>query len=254
MKSGSHEIEVRTASRTLLRVLGEPVTWAPFLPIAAAYSFLDAPWAACTVAACVVAASLAAWWRSRWPALRDANRVEVLREMCRDDNAQLQSSLTPLLERIDPAAFGETAEERSAILRKLQSFLRKKETIDDAIFADDSVSPIEAEISSMISELCRAMLADLKKLAEPKLPKAERRRLAAAVASAVRAMERTHGEIETLLEPAHGLGQTFAASTAEDRATRLEERLAEARAIRSRLQRDMTSTDAVPESPRLHQS
>ena len=256
MKSGSQEVEIRSASRSLLRVFGEPVTWVPFLPIAAAYSFLDVPWLACAGAAAAVAAGLTVWWRAKWPSLRAASRIDVLRELCTADNADMQASLAPLIKQIDPAVFGMDGDARSATLSSLRNFTKKKQAIDDAIFADDDVTSIEMEIAVMVSDLCRAMLGDLRKLAGTRLSDAEQARLAASVASALKAMERTNNEIETLLEPAHGLESSLGASTAEERAARLEERLTEARAIRRRLQRDMAGPDieVPPASPEMRQS
>ena len=48
---------IDVARKVMGQVLAHPVTWAPFVPIAAAYAFLGAPWWLCfalTVAAAII--------------------------------------------------------------------------------------------------------------------------------------------------------------------------------------------------------
>jgi len=231
-------------------VVSEPVTWLPFLPVVAAYSFLDAPGWICLGALGAVAAGVAIWWRSKWAALCGESRAAVLREICRADNAEIKESLLTLLKEISADTFGTNVEERNATVARLRNLPRKKEAIDEAIFADGEISPVETEVAVMVSDLCRALLADLRKLAGASLSASERSRLAGSVSAALKALDRAHTEIETLIEPAHGLGPSTGVSTAKERALRLEERLAEAKAIRRRLERDIAGSDVeVPPPP-----
>lgn len=230
---GAEEVQTRSTSRTLGKILSEPVTWVPFLPIAAAYSFLDVPWLVCLAATGAVTASLIAWWRSKWSSMGAQSRLEVLKEVCRRENAEIKGSISGILSQIPASRMV------SARRSDLQDLLRKKEMVEAAIFADGEVSDVEMEIAGMVSDLCRALLVDLRKLAAPQISELEQIKLAASIERALKTVERTQAEIETLIEPAHGLGGAAAATISEERASRLEERLEEAKAIRERLQRDM---------------
>ncbi len=231
----SGEIQVQATSRTLTRVLTDPVTWLPFLPFAAAYSFLGAPWWICATGATLAGTGVVAWWRRHWSGLRQAQEIGLRKEQVRDANARIERLLAELTPRL-PVACG------TAFRLSLPNFLANKRHVDAAIIEDDHVTPIEAEIATMIANLAQAWLADLDRLANGALGDNETKRLVASVEKGVAAMRKTRADIDLLIRPSAGLDPAVESAAAEQ-ASRLENRLAEARQIRDRLVRDLAPSD-----------
>ncbi len=235
------ELQVQATSRTLTRVLTDPITWAPFLPFAAAYSFLDAPWWICATGAAIAATAIAAWWRRHWPTLRETNEILLQKEDARLANLRIERTLADLTPRL-PAASD------TAFRLSLPNFLANKRHVEAAIFEDDRVTPVEAEIASMISDLATAWLADLDRLANGTLGDTETQRLITSVERGIAVMRKTRADIDLLIRPSAGLDPAFdSAATAQ--ADRLETRLAEAQQIRDRLVRDLGPEEATTTYP-----
>src|SRR5439155_19376626 len=92
---------LQATSKTLARIASEPMTWLPFLPVAAAYAFIGAPWWMCLPAASVIGAGVVTWWKRRWTYLFDATRVENLRAWLTSENAELEKACQKLSALVD---------------------------------------------------------------------------------------------------------------------------------------------------------
>jgi hypothetical protein len=229
------EIQVQATSRTLTRVLSDPITWVPFLPFAAAYSFLGAPWWICATGAALAGTGIVAWWRRHWDTLRQTQEIALRKEEARLANLRIEHTLTELTPRL-PAACG------TAFRLALPNFLANKRHVDAAIFEDERVTPVEAEIGTMIADLAHAWLADLDRLANGTLGDTEIQRLITSVEKGIATMQNIRADLDLLIRPSAGLDPTVA-SAATEQAKRLESRLAEARQIRDRLVRDLQPGD-----------
>ncbi len=171
----------------------------------------------------------------------------LLKKKAVTDNAEIEKKIAASSPRLRMVEDGK-------ISAALPRFLLQKRRIDTAIFEDERISPVEAEIAGMVADLSRAWLADLEKLASGSLNEKERLHVVSAVWKGLKVMDKTQTEIDTLIRPAHDLTPVVE-SIAADRAQRLEDRVDEARSIRDRLVRDLKDSDvpANPEENRLTQ-
>ncbi len=225
------DVAIEATSRTLRRVVADPITWLPFLPFAAAYSFLGTPWWICAAGAVAAGTGVVAWWRRHWTSLRTDAEITLRRDQVQAENLRIERTLGDLTPRL-PDRCG------TAFRLSLPNFLANKRHVDAAIFEDNRVTPVEAEIGTMVGDLATAWLADLDRLATARLGDAEMDRLRDSVEKGITAMQKTRAEIDTLIRPSQGLDPALKSAAAE-RAQRLEDRLAEARLIRDRLVRDL---------------
>ncbi len=225
------EIQVQATFRTLTRILSDPITWVPFLPFAAAYSFLGTPWWICAAGATLAGTGVIAWWRRHWGTLRQTHEIALHQEDVRLANLRIDRSLADLTPRL-PAACG------TAFRLSLPNFLANKRHVETAIFEDGRVTPVETEIATMISDLATAWLADLDRLANAALGDTETQRLIDSVERGIAVMKKTRADIDLLIRPSQGLDPALE-SAATEKAKRLESRLDEARLIRDRLVRDL---------------
>lgn len=236
-------IEVKAASRTLRQMMVDPISWVPFLPFAAAYSFLGAPWWACTAGAVAAGAGIVAWWRTKWSKLRTENEQALILEESAKDNARIEETIASLSRKFDG---GKADSAIHKLITRVPGLLASKRAIESSIMEDGRISAVEHEIAMMVGDLARASVADMERLAATREGTAERERLCEAIEKAVAAMDRTREEIDLLIRPSRGMMPAME-SAAADRAQRLEDRLAEARSIRNRLERDLKSTDVIIE-------
>ncbi len=238
------EREIEATSKTVGRIAGDPITWAPFLPIAAAFAFLGTPWWICTAVGLGVAGGLTAWWRRQWKPLREAAFLESVKTHFATEN----SALTVRLDR----SLAETALDKKLVPR-LRQLVAHKTAIETEILEDGLLTGDEREIALMTGRLCSGIVAELETLAE--LPPGADRRdaLIAEIHRGLKTVERTRQEIQTLLRPVPDAGPATSPALREH-ANELQARLDEASAIRRRLSEDLELGPAAepsrqPENP-----
>lgn len=226
------------ASRAFGRILSDPVTWAPFLPVGAAYGFLGTPWWGALGLGLGVTAGVAAWWRRQWPLVRDQARFELLSEWLKTENEKLEAEITAASKRLDPrllAAIG-GGQVPSNGVRFLQSTLAWKRTIESRFLADGTLTADEEEVIDTVSGLALAVRDELTNLGDPA-------RIVDGDSASVATMRRAAEAIRQTAEALDSLAQlvTPAAESANrvrmrQYIERLDERVEQAQAVKKRLQ------------------
>ena len=243
---------IDVAQRSAGRVLSSPFTWLPFLPVAAAFAFLGAPWWICLALAAAIAVAVAAVWGKRWPALNEEVRTGMLLAFREAENAMLSLRLEHLTKGFAerPGRFlpgvGEATEVKS-----LREAMRIKSTVENRIFADRVITPHEAEVSEMVAELVRTMVAEAERVLvadggrSAEASRAGGERFEKALATLRRAFE----DIEVMLDPVPEDLRMQAENDALSRASeRLGERREQARAIRRHMEEGMRQMEG-PSTP-----
>jgi len=238
----NRERELEATSKAVGRIAADPITWAPFLPIAAAFAFLGAPWWICTGLGAGVAIVLTAWWKRQWPTLRGSAYLESIRSHLAKENAVLATRLDNALDAIGTRAIGADAAAR------LRNVAAHKTAIETAIIEDGHVSGDEREIAAMVGQLCGGLIGEVESLAALPPDAGGQAALAREILRGLETLERTRQEIHTLLNPAPDTrGQP--GHPLREHANQLQERLDEARAIRTRLSRDLNPDPAETTTP-----
>ena len=234
----NQELDLQAVSKSFRRIAWDPITWLPFLPIAAAYAFLGAPWWLCFGAAITVSVPLLWWWSKQWQGLIKTQKVAIFQSETQKENQQLQKRLADNLHRIRPDHFG-----TSTTIERLNQVTRLKAAIETAILQDNQVTSEEWEIARMVSGLCQEIAGELDKLTNTSQKGNQERILA--ILKGLETLERTHQEIHTLLHPIDDV-LPESSNPILNRAERLQNRLVEAEHIRRRLERDLQTPPELP--------
>ncbi len=233
---------IDVARQVLGQVLTHPVTWAPFVPVAAVFAFTAVPWWLCLALALAVAVVVFLAWSSAWPRLVKVTRAKALT----DHRATEDKELKDRLQHLAVTAHGPLAKETLAALREAVGI---KRAVEDRLHADGVVTEHEEEVGAMVGDLVRTMVAEAERLTsaeaggEPSRTAAERFQKAAAT------LRQVHSEIDVILDPVPEDLRLPAGDDALSRASeRLDERLKLARGIRRHLERDipLPETESPP--------
>jgi methyl-accepting chemotaxis protein len=234
------------------------MTWLPFLPVAAAYSFLGTPWWICTPAAGVIGAGIAAWWKRRWSSLRDTAHIEALTAWLEQENKRLNAALQDVCARISWERLrqaGRDADAADITPSFLADTLQKKKLIESKILGDSILTDDEEDLSSLVSDLFNNVLQELERLASPDAG-ATAGGAFHAIASACHTIRQTAEEVEQLIDPLADIGVPElrpAARSIERNTERLRERMQQAAAIKRRITESIQSTDARDNGPSVRE-
>ncbi len=243
---------IDVARRVMGQVLTHPVTWVPFLPVAAAFAFLGAAWWLCLALALAAAVVVFLAWSHYWPRLMTVNRAVMLAAHRTAEDKELAARVQRLALTAGqrPPAF-----ETLAALREAMGI---KRAVEDRVHADGIITDHEEEVSTMVGDLVRTMVEEAERLAS-----AESGTLSPAAAErfhkAAATLRQVYSEIDVILDPVPEDLRMPAGDDALSRASeRLDERLKLARGIRRHLERDIALPEAeenasvsrLPESPK----
>ena len=175
------------------QVLTHPVTWAPFLPVAAAYAFLSAPWWLCFALAVAVAFVVFLAWSHYWPRLTAVTRAKMLVAHRASDDKELT-------ERIQRLAV--TVQQRPAkeVLDALREAMGTKRAVEDRLHADGTVTEHEEEVGAMVGDLVRTMVAEAERLTSAdggEMSRSAMERFQKAAAT----LRQVYSEIDVILDP-----------------------------------------------------
>ena len=223
---------IDVARQALGQVLSHPVTWAPFVPVAAAFAFLGAAWWLCLAVAVAVAVVVFLAWSHSWPRLVAVTRARTLAAHRAAEDKELASRV----QRLALAAPRQSALETLAALREATAI---KRAVEDRVHADGVVTDHEAEVSAMVGELVRTMVEEAERLLSTDgggmSPSAAGR-----FDKAAATLRQVYSEIDVMLDPVPEDLRMPAGDDALSRASeRLDERLKLARGIRRHLERDI---------------
>ena len=242
---------IDVARQAMGQVLSHPVTWAPFLPVAAAFAFLGAAWWLCLVVAMAVAVVVFLAWSHYWPRLVAVTRARVLSTHRATEDKELAARVQRLA--LSPQRLSSL--ETLAALREATAI---KRSIEDRVHADGVVTDHEAEVSAMVGDLVRTMVEEAERLMGTDgggMSPTTAGRFDKAAAT----LRQVYSEIDVVLDPVPEDLRVPAGDDALSRASeRLDERLKLARGIRRHLERDLPLPEAAedarvsrsPESPK----
>lgn len=230
-------------SRTVGKILSEPLTWLPFLPVAAAYSFVGAPGWLCTSAAGVIGAGLVAWWKRIWPSVYRQTRIDLLRSWLEAENRKATFTLNTLTGQI---RWGRNDLPGRVTPGLISETFKRKKLIEAKILEDGLLTDEEEELSQNIGDLFQNILNELNALAL-RDPAADPEKSIAAIATACDTIRAAAEEVDSLIDPVAGIGlEGLEEKTTpiERNTERLKERMQQAAAIRRRV-----SATLNPEPP-----
>ena len=242
---------IDVAQQALGQVLTHPVTWVPFVPVAAAFAFLGAAWWLCLALAVAVAVVVCLAWSHSWPRLVAVTRARVLAAHRAAEDKELAA-------RVQRLALGPSRPSTLETLAAVREATAIKRAVEDRVHADGVVTDHEAEVSAMVGELVRTMVEEAERLMLT-----DGGGVSPAVAGrfdkAAATLRQVYAEIDVVLDPVPEDLRAPAGDDALSRASeRLDERLQFARGIRRHLERDISLSEAdenagvsrLPDSPK----
>ncbi len=164
------------ANRALRRIGFDPITWAPFLLVGTAYGFLGVPGPISLVMAAGLGVGLLAWWGRRWRWLCDRARLAIVQKWLESENAALRADLTEIVPRLPSdvlAAIGGTGSRAQTVALLLRT-LEHKQALERRLFSDGVLTADEEEIIDTLAGLADSIRSELRSLANPARPHAER--------------------------------------------------------------------------------
>ncbi len=231
---------IDAAQHALVQVLSHPVTWLPFVPIAAAYAFIGLPWWLCLGLALVVLAAVGRVWTRRWPVLVERARTGLLQSYRDQENTGLNARLQHLA-----AALAQLPTRR--LLYDLGEAAEIKLAIEKRLFADGVISPHEEEVGEMVSDSLQTMWQEAEKF--PLMERSQWLDATVRVEKALESLRRVFEQIDLILDPIPESLRLPAETDALGRAReRLDERLEQARGVRRHLERG-AAADSLESAP-----
>ena len=233
---------IAVARQAMGQVLTHPVTWAPFVPVAAAYAFLGAPPSLCFALALAVAIVVFLAWSRYWPRLTAVTRATMLVA----HRASEDKELTERIQRLTLALQQRPARE---VLDGLREAMGTNRAVEERLHADGTVTAHEEEVGAMVGDLVRTMVAEAERL--PSTEGGEMSRSAMErFQKAAATLRQVYSEIDVILDPVPEEMRLPAGDDALTRASeRLDERLKLARGIRQHLARDIAMPAAESAAP-----
>ena len=232
---------IDVARQVMGQVLAHPVTWAPFVPVAAAFAFLGAAWWLCLAVALAVVVVVCLAWASYWPRLVQVTRATMLASHRAAEDKELTA-------RVQQLALSTPRQPALEMLAALREAMGIKRAVEDRLHADGVVTEHEEEVGTMVGDLVRTMVAEAERLTP-----AEGGELSRAATGrfdkAATTLRQVYSEIDVILDPVPEDMRLPAGDDALTRASeRLDERLKLARGIRQHLARDIPLPEATAEN------
>ena len=230
---------IDVARQALGQVVTHPATWAPFVPVAAAYAFIGVPWWLCLPLLVAMLVIVFAVWARYWPQLMEKTRTEMLVNYRVKENVELGQRLNHLAQAAGrrPAA---------GVLDAMREAMDIKQAVENRLYADGVITTHEEEVGTTVGELVRTMVGEAERLMLAEgggVTREASERFNKAAAS----LRRAYADIDVILDPVPENLRLSAADDALSRASeRLDERLEQARGVRRHLERGQITPDIEP--------
>ncbi len=223
---------IDVARQVLGQALSHPVTWVPFVPVAAAFAFLGAAWWLCLAVAVAVAVVVFLAWSHYWPRLTAVTRARMLAAHRAAEDKELAT-------RVQRLALSPPRASNPETLAALREAVAIKHAVEDRVHADGVVTDHEQEVVAMVGDLVRTMVEEAERLMS-----LDGGKVSAATAErfhkAATTLRQVYAEIDVILDPVPEDLRLPTGDDALSRASeRLDERLKLARGIRRHLERDI---------------
>jgi hypothetical protein len=231
-----HDI-LRTAVR---KVLGDPITWVPLLPVVAAYTIFDVPGFIVAGMGGVVVGGLGLYWRVQW----DGLTASLRQKMIADHNAAQNALLRDAAKKMRSAGARTEA-------KLLDRFIELKAQVESRLHAGGVLTQQKMQMDQLVDSLCFGVrdqlcgLAGLGNSPEAIPPEKVHSQVAAALAT----LEGTVGELDVILGPGEAPAG-LADGSLDEVMRRLREESEIARRVQARL-RQTGTIDAPPEPKML---
>ena len=230
------------ARAALRQVFSSPITWAPFVPVVAAYTIFDAPGLFTFAFGVVVLLAIGAYWSRQWEALTGSLRRRQIQDHNLAQNELLKQDAGKL--RRDGAV---------DLARRLEEFLDVKILVERRLHDDGGLSEQKIQIEQLVDSLCFGVSDQLSALAEhgKNHEPADREATLARVSTAFETLQATVAELDTILGPSEAPAALTGASL-EEITRRLREEAEIARRVRARLRApEAADLSSAPGPPRL---
>jgi hypothetical protein len=218
-------------------ILTHPITWAPFVPVVAAYTVFDVPWLISAAFGAAVFVAVAGYWRGQWRGLTDGLRHKMIDEHNRAQNVFLSAGADELRQ----AGSRDYA-------KQLEDFVTIKGQIEHRLHEDGTITGQKIQIEQLVDSLCFGVRDQLTALArrENGSELADCDESLSQVSAALETLRSTLAELDTILGPSDAPGGAANASL-EEVTRRLREEAEIARRVRARLrQTEIADSPAEP--------
>jgi hypothetical protein len=231
--------EVAIARAALGHVFTAPITWAPLVPVVAAYTIFDVPALIACAFGAVVVIALGAYWRTEWEKLTGGLRRQWIRDHNLAQNDLLKADARDL--RRDGAP---------EYAHRLEQFLEAKILVERRLHEEGALNEQKIQIEQLVDSLCFGVRDQLCALAAQEKSRApeDREGTLVRVSAAFETLQATVAELDTILGPIDSAASLTGASL-EEITRRLQEEAEIARRVRARL-RLPESADLSPAPPR----
>ncbi|MEM9445853.1 MAG: hypothetical protein AAGA18_10940 [Verrucomicrobiota bacterium] len=221
------------SSKTLGRIVSNPYTWAPYLPIAAAYAFFGAPYWICLCLAGLVGFGTYLFWKRQWPRLYEKTKVDTLESFLEKENDTLEE----LIQELRTAPPGKVKD----LQNTLSSVHQLKKSIENKIFSDRIITTAEQDVSKLVSQLTLTMCHEVRHILALRLQ--GKSSLQPQIDHALQALEeaqstlnKTYEQLETIINPVMPEAANNSRSQIESVQSKLQDRIEHATAIRDMVQ------------------
>jgi hypothetical protein len=234
--------EVAITRAALGQVFAAPITWAPLVPVVAAYTVFDVPGVIVFAFGVIVLIAIGAYWRTQWAALTGSLRRQRIRDHNLAQNELLKAGARDL--RRDGAP---------DYARRIEEFLEVKVLVERRLHEDGALSEQKIQLEQLVDSLCFGVRDQLCALAgqEKAHDPGERQATLARVSAAFDTLQATVAELDTILGPNDAPAALTGASL-EEITRRLREEAEIARRVRARLRLpEAADLSSAPSPPRL---
>jgi hypothetical protein len=234
--------ESAIARAALRQICTAPVTWAPLVPVVAAYTVFDVPGLIALAFGVVVALAIFAYWRKQWPEITDALRRVQIHDHNLAQNELLKTSARKLLQGGEPD-----------FASRLEDFLKVKILVERRLHEDGALSEQKIQIEQLVDSLCFGVRDELTGMAEhgKSHDPEDRRGTLNRVSTAYETLRATVAELDTILGPSDSPA-ALAGASLEEITRRLHDEAEIARRVRARLrQPESADLSPAPIPPRI---
>jgi hypothetical protein len=211
--------------QALSRVMTDPITWVPLVPVVAAYAVFDVPALIALALGLVVLGGVAAFWRKQWSSITDELRRKAIVDHNRAQDAILKAAADELHLGGAPS-----------YAHKLKQFLAVKSQVEQRLHEDGALTPQKMQLEQLVDSLCFGVRDQLAALAlkEQRREPVDRAAALAQVVAAFETLQSTVADLDIILGPGEAPAGA-ASATLEEVTRRLREEAEIARRVQARL-------------------
>lgn len=230
--------EMALSRRALGKMITDPITWVPLVPVVAAYTVFDVPGALALGGGALVLGGVGAFWRKQWGGMMESLRRAAIEDHNRAQNA----ALTAAAEELRRAGAGRDA-------HQIEQFLALKKQVEQRLHEEGPMTAQKMQLEQLVDALCFGVRDQLTALArqEARREPADRAGAQAQVDAALATLRTTAADLETILAPGGAVAALRPASL-EEMTRRLREEAEIARRVQARLRGEeiAPASDAPP--------